>query len=374
MNYKNMDEKLLKSVNPSNIDRYIKSLGWFVKFTGFNNSTIYEHVNFNEQILVPYNIEFEDYAYRIGDAIKVISDFEKRNTLQILNDLVLPPSDILRFKVDGQNTYYGAIPLLEGIALFENGRKLLYATSLDYTKPSLFHAKLGDKEVSKFLESCMLGQSERGSYVASIICPIKDQKTLTDNRLTKQMGRETTIHLMKSLDHITKSIRTNKVNDLTNPEKDKPIISYNFFTALASMRPSNNSSITISVSWSPIEKPQFNIPIPQQVKIIDADYKIIDKIINELKPNEESQNEKFVGKVHSLMGDEDEEGHKKGDVVLVMLKDDESIKAKVYLNPIDHAMACDAYKHNIPISIEGKLIWADRMKKIESYKNFKVIK
>ena len=75
------------------------------------------------------------------------------------------------------------------------------------------------------------------------------------------------------------------------------------------------------------------------------------------------------------MGKKDEtEKSMIGDVMLSLLgKDENIIKAKVFLNAKDHAIACDAYKNSRGISIRGELVWGDRIKKLNKYTDFKII-
>ncbi len=370
--YKELKIDLLKLVNTDIIDQYIKSQNWHLIQTKFKDSLIYEHNTFDEQIVIPNNMDFDDYEFRIADAIQILSKFENRNPIEILNDLILPPSDVIRFRVNSEQSKNGTISYDEGLNLLQSGRRMIYATIMDLVRPQKFHKKMADKQIDEFMQNCLLGQTERGSFVANLICPIKGQLTLTDNRLITQIGRQTTESLIKSLNYISDSINTNNINKVINPPEGKPQISLNFFEALGDMRPPEKyDKIEIGVTWSPLEKPKFDFR--SHITISEPQFEYVEKVIEMLSPEEKPKIEQFIGTVDTLAGDINEEGKIIGNVVLMIYQYDGAIRAKVFLNNIDHEKAVQAYWKNKKISIEGKLIWAPRMKEIEGYKNFKIL-
>lgn len=124
MLYKNMPLDLLKVVSPPRIISYIESSKW-KKAKELENVILYNSESSGEQVLIPLKTDFDDYAERIGDAINIISRFEKRDNIEILNDLLLPPSDTIRFKIENPSSKSGTLPILDGIDLFENSRKMV---------------------------------------------------------------------------------------------------------------------------------------------------------------------------------------------------------------------------------------------------------
>lgn len=369
--YKGMRKDLLKLVSPNIIDKYVKAYGWNLISSKFEGALIYETDTFNEQVIVPNRTNFDDYDSRIGDVIQILSNFENRSPIEILNDLILPPSDVIRFRVNSEQSKNGTIAYDEGLNLLQNGRKMLYATIMDLVKPQKFHKKLGDKQIDNFMKDCLMGQTERGSFVANIVCPLKGQFTLNDNRLITQIGRQTTEALIKSLNYISDSINTNNIDAITNPPEGKPQISLNFFEALGDIRPPDKyDKVEIGITWSPLEKPKFDFP--SQVTISEPQFEYVEDVIEKLNPEKKPIIEKFIGKVDSLSGEINEEGKVYGYVTLLIYEDDGNIRAKVFLNNTDHELAAKAYVNNKRISIEGKLNWAPRVKEIEGYKNFKI--
>ncbi len=370
--YKEMRTDLLKLINPNVMDKYIKSFNWELINSQFRDSFVYENATFDEQIIIPNNTNFDDYDFRIGDAIIILGKYQNRNPIEILNDLILPPSDVVRLRVNGEQSRNGTISFDDGLNLLQSGKKMLYATIMDLVKPQKFHKKLGDKQIDEFMKKCLLGQTERGSFVANIVCPIKGQFTLSDNRLMEQIGRKTTEALVKSLNHISESINKNDIDGIMNPSQGKPQISLNFFEALGDIRPSEKSDkVEIGVTWSPLEKPRFEFP--SQILLNDYQFEYVEEIIEKLSPEEKPKIERFVGRVDALEGDINEEGKIMGDVILMIFEYDQLIRARVFLDNQDHEIAVEAYWKNKQISIEGKLNWAPRMKRIEDYKQFKII-
>jgi hypothetical protein len=67
--------------------------------------------------------------------------------------------------------------------------------------------------------------------------------------------------------------------------------------------------------------------------------------------NVEATKNTFIGKVISLNGVENEDGHMEGDVIFSLLIDEESLKAKGFLKPEFYRDACDAHKDSKYIKI-----------------------
>jgi hypothetical protein len=238
-------------------------------------------------------------------------------------------------------------------------------------KEDTFFSMLKDKDVDKYIHSCMLGQTERGSYVTSIICPIDPQLNLVKER-ANNFGRKTTINLMKSLNNITEAIDNDPSHKTIEKSLRERKFNYNFCEALLELQPENkDSKIDVTVNWAAENKPV--IEIPSRVTIRKEHYERLPKIIEKLSPKEEPKYEKFTGKVGVLEGEADEkQQYMLGRVILFLKWKNDIIRAKVFLNEDDYPHACDAHKKNLNISIEGKLVWAPRINNIENYRNFKV--
>ena len=133
------DYKYLENVDKINftsLNKYLNNKLWTKVLSNRTDIAIFYSEYFKEEIICPLDRGFADYNELIVSAIKKISRVESRPIEQVLNDLLLPPSDIIRFRVDNKRTEFGLISFAEGFALLENAKKSLLTTAYDL---SLIH-------------------------------------------------------------------------------------------------------------------------------------------------------------------------------------------------------------------------------------------
>jgi len=112
---------------------------------------------------------------------------------------------------------------------------------------------------------------------------------------------------------------------------------------------------------------------PTKVKIQDNYIPTISKIGEHLKPQQEITQSDFIGKITGLHGSENEQGKIEGDITLALLVDEESKKAKAYLDSTFYPQACDAHKNGKYVQISGILKEKPRLSILEEISNFEVI-
>jgi hypothetical protein len=331
--------------------------------------------NFFETIL-PLNKDFGDYVNRIADVLEAIASSEKREVHQVLTDLTLPPADTVRFRVINKDTLGGTISFLEGFNFLESAKKSLFTTACDILQPEKYHKRLGLKGAKQFIEECRLGQTEKGSFIASVICPFVDQSpddrakqmTIfnTEDDFKKSLTRKITIRMMNSLEKIKKAIdngNENQIIDLSGQE----IISANFLESIVELNSaSDKSEIEIMTSWS-IFANESNLA-PKSVKFSEDYLPVFENIISKIKPVDEGIDDDFIGKISQVKADPDTHSRREGEIILnYVLGDEEKVsKARIVLEKDAYDKACEAHKNGQTVKITGKLKSVGRSKIIEN--------
>src|SRR5262249_29465908 len=124
------------------------------------------------EVLLPRRQEFADYALRIADLLQTVAAVEQRSIWDVLHDVSGPPADVLRFRHTAATSTLGVLPLEEGVRLIRGPRDLLLAAACSVHNPQPYYPKQSFKEALDFLASCRLGQTERGSYIATVLAPV----------------------------------------------------------------------------------------------------------------------------------------------------------------------------------------------------------
>lgn len=383
MNYTDKILGMSNKVNFTSLQQYLMLRGWQKQTTKREDVVVMVSPNNDPKldILLPLSRDFVDYPKAIFESIRKISIFENREEVQLINDLVVPPADIIRYKVDNEQTSVGLISLKAGFELLESARKSLLSAASDIIAPTLFHQRMSYKPAMQFIDSCFMGQTERGSYIASIICPfIKTtneeqpvQLTLFSSEETLQTSftRTVTKKLMHSIDKLKRGIESGNIDSLIDPEMaDK--ISANFLESLIEMNEfTQNSKIVITTTWAP------TIPIPQDIPSsieITNDYiEPIKSIIDRIKPEIIEISGEYVGKISQVKANPDVKNRADGEVTFIFISNEQkAITAKVTLEGDDLHSAIKAFDEGKNVKIVGNLKIQSRQRVIES-PIFKVI-
>jgi hypothetical protein len=372
--------KAVPELKFTELQAYLRNTGWKRIETSKQTIALFQKEtggNFFETVL-PLSKDFADYTYRILDVLEAIAAAENREVNQVLTDLSIPPGDIVRFRVVNRDTVGGTISFLEGFNLLENAKKTLFTTACDIIQPEKYHKRLGLKAAQQFIEECRLGQTEKGSFIASVICPFvnetpeeKAQQLSIFNReeeFANSFTRKVTTRMMKSLETLKTSIdrgEENRIVDLDGIEA----ISANFIESIVDLSAfKENSEIEINTSWS-VFAMQPNLP-PKTIKFSNDYIPVFQSLIDKIKPVEEEIDNVFIGRISQVKADPDPNSRKEGEIILnYVLGDEEKVsKARIILEKDDYDNACEAHKNGQTVRVKGRLITTGRSKSIENPK------
>lgn len=334
--------------------------------------------NPDEQILIPLDDRTSDYDRRMAEATLAIARWEGRPAAQVANDLLNASSDLLRFRVASPSLDAGSLPLEDGLSLLSGAKTAILAAAHSVLSPSRYHKRMSKAEADELLRACRMGQTERGSFIATVACPLRAVEANQPLFETREdpFARKTTFLLMKSLGDLVNAIEGDTVQDMVERNEENPLISANLCDAVSKMKPSiEGADLTVSATWSPLRAINAAARAPSTVRIQHSYFPIIDDIYRELRPDPAPQVDTFVGFVDTLDGRPGPTGQVEGDVILRVLVDDENlIRAKATLSAEQHAVAVEAYQHQHIIRIDGNLSRRSRLGIIDNPANFQIIR
>ena len=302
-----------------------------------------------------------EYAARLGDVVQVVSALEERTVWEVINDVSGPPADVLRLAVSTANAALGSVPLNEGIKLIEGGRSLLLAAACSVHSPQPFYPRQAFREAVEFLDTCRLGQTERGSFVATIVTPVppavEQQACLPGMEgsleAAEPFPRRVTMRLMQGLGHISQSL------DTGTPERILAGVPYgvsaNMCEALASMKPvGDQSQLRIRMSWSPA-RPQLPGRLPQTVSFSQGVFALFDEIGRSLRERSFPKLDRIEGYIVQLRAESTLLEGSEGSVVVKADVAGTPTRVRVALNKADYLRACDAHRDGKRVAIVGTL-------------------
>jgi hypothetical protein len=381
MLYKGMPVAALGSVNYIAARNYLKSRGWRQLGNGARTVLLRAPANEDAEVLLPLAKTFSDYAMRIGDLILSVSEIETRSPQELLTDLLLPPSDVLRFSVDTADTSGGTVQFDHGMELYEGVRKAMLSSARAAQHPARYFERL--KDADAFVSQCRLGQTELGSFTATFVCPVEalpETDAAPDlfagvadlfagvPARREPFARQVTRTLMQAVALIAEAVTNDTIEQLVAEENTGPV-NANICEALLKMEPLADGQLRVSSSWARVILPPDGVP--DRVEIPKEYFRPIAEIAIALRPPQEPRTSEFVGRVVQLAGQE-EDGVLSGPVWLqILTPDNESIRAKVDLNHQDYMTAYDAHGQIAAVSIRGKLKIGARSAEIVEYRDFR---
>ncbi|MGH9763149.1 MAG: hypothetical protein ACREAC_20170, partial [Blastocatellia bacterium] len=136
MVYKEIPENLVAQVSPLDARNYARAAGWERVNHIPSGIAVFRRPNSEaEEVIIPQIRAFADYNVRMAEVIATFANFEGRPSIQILNDILSPQSDVLRFSLIGQSAQNGSVPLELGLNLLQGSKKALLASACSVIQP-----------------------------------------------------------------------------------------------------------------------------------------------------------------------------------------------------------------------------------------------
>src|SRR4051794_20662977 len=101
MNYENLPDPLIASLNPKDVRAYAASSGWRRTASMNGKVAVFTHPASDlDQLLIPLDVRLSDYNRRMAEVVVNLAAQEGRPASEVLNDLLMLASDVLRFRVE----------------------------------------------------------------------------------------------------------------------------------------------------------------------------------------------------------------------------------------------------------------------------------
>jgi hypothetical protein len=367
------------SLSPRRLRDFAKATGWQrVQITAAVPVALFEHDKHpDHQLLIPSDQASPDYENRVRDVIGTLAETSDLSPGEVLMALLNFDADVLRFSVASDLTESGQIPLQQGIDLLDGAKRALLASACSVVHPEKHHPRMSWTAAIQLLQRCRLGQTERGSFVATILCPLDEardtQARLFEDAEDVPFARSATRLLIASVQHMVSAIDEDTISKVLTPDESEPVVSANLCEALLAMQPTGPRSIlTVSATWSPAVTPP---PAARQVRVKQDHFTQIAIIYNELRPRKEpTETEQFVATVSTLNGTPGPDNRVSGEVTLTLLRDDESLRARADLIPDEYEVADKAHMSHRFVSFKARLVTTGtRTHVLESITGFSIL-
>lgn len=373
------EQEVFRNLNPVEIASYLRSTGWHDIAAKPNHSSTWKKNIGGEalELLLPLNRAIGDFVSRMADVVSDLAAVERRSQLEVLTDLQTAGADVIRVRLRNPESADGTLPIEQGIPLVDNTRELLLAGACAAVVPRPYFATRKSDLVNQFLGNLRLGQSERGSYVLTILSRVPPHLAPTNGLLfeiEEPFPRRAVWTLSQALQALREAADSALSSGHFDPFKEAVSagVSSNLCFALARMAEGIPATSELALSWTwarsrPVEKNAI-----RDVVFPGDRLPVIDEAARLLKATAPREDVEIRGHV-VILRKEGELGPPAGPVTILTFIDGTPRRVTVPLAMADHHLAIQAYERGTPVACTGDLIKSGQQFTLHNPRGFTIV-
>lgn len=339
------------SVSPADLQRYLKAHSWRLRPEALKERDLYWFENSASQ---PHQIVFlsdenaPDYHDSLRLAVAKIAEAQNLAEPAVRSAIAEAGDDALRFRLFGSYLETHQLPLAFMTEVLSGIKELLLAAAHSVLAPQHHHPRLNRREALDFFNAAGFGQTELGSFVLKVTCPVAETFSLFPAEIEPPLARRATLAVNAAVHALSEALRYDTLEELVERERkgSQSVLSANLCGALTRMQDEKlENALDISFAWAvTVAAPEFARK-ENWVRFEKDDFKRIAEVGDALRVIEGSKESLFVATVEELNGSMGNDGRRFGEVVFrVLIPDAESpIRARANLSAEDYLLADKAH-------------------------------
>jgi hypothetical protein len=372
------DSDTLMAIRPLDIAAYLRFHGWRPADGESSGRAVRWLLQAEEEyeLLLPLDRAFRDFPLRLSEALKVLSAAEERSELEVLHDLTVAAVDVVRIRAQSHGVEDGSLPIEDGVALVEQSRNMMLAAACSAVEPRPQYPTRKPTRAVEYLRNLRLGQTERGSYVVTLISPVPPQLTADEEgRLFADIEEPFERRVVRTLASGLQSTKRAAASVATRADGIEVFwrgveqgISANLCEALAELSGEAQRGVTISFAWS------LTRPAPEALFAITFDddaVPIISEAARVLREASPQPDVTLTGSVYRLERAGEEAGP--GRISVLGVVDGEVRRATLDLGPDDYDIAITAHRDGRIVSVRGDLVREGRGFALATPRDFRLL-
>jgi len=168
------DTGALKTLEPLEMAAYLRAKGWRQEadLAGKGSLWLLQKDGSEFDVTLPARRELGDYALRMAEVLRAVADAEGRSQADVMRDVQTTTADLIRVRAPSRNAEDGTLPLDQAVTFVERSRDMMLAAACAAIDKRPVFAKRKAQQAMDYLSHVRMGQSERGSYVLTILSPV----------------------------------------------------------------------------------------------------------------------------------------------------------------------------------------------------------
>ena len=348
----NSSLKLVERLDYLTVKKFLKLLGWEEFPKDFRKmSVLMKTVNGRDyQVEVPKYRELCDYNSAMVRVIATLAETMGREPEAALYNLLYTVADVVRLRIADEDKKDGTIDFNEAIDLYSTLKRMVTSASMDGRK---VFGKKTDRIATAISKACRLGQTEAGSYVVNLVCPLinansSDEKTISLFEIDEENQYSTTRLAVNQLICSTQDIKNAIDKDdyskiLSQGPESEYYVSSSFIESLSKTGIAREgSSISISIRYAiAIQGNTIDNP---SVELSHDYYEPLNVLASRLMHNTQKATE-YVGRVYVLSANGDPIRRQSGRIKIKYIDENGKSKTSTFtLTNDDYMLAVEAHK------------------------------
>lgn len=168
------EKAALLAISPSSLAAYLIAAGW-TKGPAVNGvADIWLSPGDQAQeLLLPRSGEVADYATRIAEVLQGLATFEARSEYQIASAIALADADVIRIRRGSDDVAHDSIALGDASWLVDSAQDMMAAAAATAVHPRRVLPSRRPNQASDYLRHVQFGQTERGSFILTIVSRVE---------------------------------------------------------------------------------------------------------------------------------------------------------------------------------------------------------
>lgn len=367
-----IDGDALRAVSPASITAYARMAGWERAERFGDHSDVYVRAG-QPDLIIPGTDALGDYAAVIAGLLRVLASVEDRDELSVYRDLVGADRDVIRIRAPRAEND-GSVKIDDGVDLIREARDLLLAAACAATEPRASYSAGKIKEAGFYMERVRLGQTEHGSFVATLLAPVPPALDQGQTHFWPQLAEEpferlVTRRLMDGLFAAQAAAESAVRSDAGMTAFQRAVhygVSANLCEALAGLI-ERGDGLTVSVTWArtrPAPEPRRRI---EYSRFEGEVFREAARLFRQQEPRPDEQLEAYV--IAADRGVEQEQGS----VTLKTFLDGKAVSVRARLSSVDYSVALEAHNRKDGITVTGDLVRHGQRWFLENPRNLAVL-
>ena len=370
----------LNALKPLEVASYLRVHGWHQAADLNGKGSVWllpaEEGREEADITLPLRRDLGDFALRMGELLRTLRQVERRSESEILQDLVTTSSDLIRVRAPSREAESGSLPLEQAVAFVERSRDLVLAAACAAITKRAYFATRKPTKATEYLSRVRMGQTERGSYVLTILSPVApalapEGELPLDLEPPEPYERQVTRTLAEGLaamEHAARQAASS--GGMAAFEHAVSLgVSANLCEAVAGLSAvSPADGLDIRIAWSRTRPAASSIP--SRIVLGSDSIPLIQeaaRLFKDTAPVEDVEIQGFVTRLAR--------GPRKfqGDVTLEGLVDGELRRVTVQLAGEEYSQAVQAHEHRQRVACAGDLVKERGGFRLQNPRHFRVL-